>query len=161
MGGKLSEGWDGDTLPPDTAKPLVVMDTNVVLDLWLFRNPGLVWLASAVASGSLQWVATAAMLEELSHVRIRRFGAHHSAMSELFSPPAHRVPTPRPLDSLRCRDRSDQMFLDLAMAWGCPLLTRDRHLLCLQRKARNLGLLIAPPEQARHLSSVAEAGSPP
>ena len=57
------------------------MDTNVVLDLWLFRNPGLVWLASAVASGSLQWVATAAMLEELSHVRIRRFGAHHSAMS--------------------------------------------------------------------------------
>ena len=157
---KLSIEQNGADPSVARSKPLVVMDTSVVLDLWLFRNPALGWLASALTSGSLQWVATAAMLEELGHVRGRNFDARHHAMPELFRPPAHLVATPDPISTLRCQDRSDQMFLDLAFRWRCPLLTRDRHLLCLQRKASRAGLHILTPEQAIQLPTLADTRSP-
>lgn len=126
----------------------MVIDTNVLLDLWLFRNPGVGWLASALGQGRLHWLATAAMLDELAQVRARDFAARHCALPELYQPPAHRVATPPAPAPLRCRDPSDQKFLDLACHWRCALLSRDRHLLSLQRRARRFGLLILRPEEA-------------
>ena len=57
----------------------------------------------------------------------------------------HPLPTHSP--RLLCRDKDDQVFLDLALQQRADwLLTRDRDLLCLARKARTLGLRIATPE---------------
>ena len=54
------------------------------------------------------------------------------------------VPAPR--DALVCRDPADQMFIDLAL--GCPpcwLVSRDKALLALRRRATARGVVIAPP----------------
>ena len=46
--------------------------------------------------------------------------------------------------SLVCRDASDQVFIDLARQRGpAVLLTRDRALLALRRRAAALGVLIS------------------
>jgi len=47
---------------------------------------------------------------------------------------------------LRCTDRDDQMFIDLALACGARwLLSRDRAVLKLGKRARLLGLDILTP----------------
>ena len=133
--------------PADAVPDGFVMDTNVVLDLWLFCNPGLNALRDALREGRLIWLATLAMLDELGHVRARPFPARHRALPELTQPPALTVAPPLQAAPWRCRDRSDQMFIDLAWQQRCPLLTRDHHLLSLRRKAARLGALIITPEE--------------
>ena len=56
---------------PDLAPPTVILDTNVVLDWLVFRNPMCAALAAAVVAGELRWVATPAMRDELAHVLAR------------------------------------------------------------------------------------------
>jgi len=46
----------------------VVLDTNIVLDLWLFSDPLSQSLQQALDDGTLQWQATPAMREELARV---------------------------------------------------------------------------------------------
>lgn len=128
---------------------LAVLDTNVLLDLWLFRNPGTLWLAQALRLGTLRWVATPDMLKELALVAARPYPERYTPEPELESPPCMPASPPKPCTALRCRDRSDQMFVDLGWALQAPLLTRDRALLALKRRAMRLGLLIDTPEAMR------------
>jgi predicted nucleic acid-binding protein len=48
--------------------PTVVIDTNVVLDLWLFDNPDVAPLRRALESGRLHWIACERMFGELPRV---------------------------------------------------------------------------------------------
>ena len=50
-----------------TGSPLV-LDTNIVLDVFVFADEASVPLRVALRAGSLQWLATAAMREELERV---------------------------------------------------------------------------------------------
>ncbi|MBN8503673.1 MAG: PIN domain-containing protein [Burkholderiales bacterium] len=127
----------------------IVLDTNVLLDLWLFCNPSTAWVAEALQEGSLQWLATEAMLEELKWVADRAFPARYVRNPSFLAAPARIVPASAPCLELRCRDASDQMFVDLAKAAQAPLWTRDRDLLALRRRAAHMGVLIETPEQAR------------
>lgn len=127
----------------------VVLDTNILLDLWLFRNPATAWAAEALRTGALRWIATQAMLDELMLVSCRSFPARYTPSPALRSAPHRTVPTPPACRELRCRDSSDQMFIDLALEARAPLWTRDRDLLALRRKASRQGLLIETPEEAR------------
>jgi predicted nucleic acid-binding protein len=53
---------------------------------------------------------------------------------------------------LRCTDSDDQVFIDLALAEGARwLLTHDRALLKLARRAAVLGVLVQKPRAWRHL----------
>ena len=54
------------TLAPDL--PCVVIDTNRVLDLWLFDDPQVTALRQVVRGGAVRWLATAAMRGELARV---------------------------------------------------------------------------------------------
>lgn len=45
----------------------------------------------------------------------------------------------------RCSDPDDQMFVDLAVARGVPLLSKDRALLALRRPLAALGVAVHPP----------------
>ena len=129
----------------------VVVDTNVLLALWLFRDPVVEPLHAAFASGQLRPVRSAATDAEFAEVLAR---------PELFS-----VEPERQLRLLEawqavamlaeagqaapwtCRDPLDQKFLDLAVSAGAGwLITRDRDLLKLARKARRQGLMIVTPE---------------
>jgi predicted nucleic acid-binding protein len=135
--------------------PLIVLDTNVVLDWLLFADPGVQGLVTAIEQGRLRWIATAAMRGEFAHVLGRGLAATRSADPAHFEAAwaqhcvAH-PPAPPAAAPLRCTDSDDQKFLDLALAAGARwLVSRDRALLKLRSKAAALGLAIVAPSQWR------------
>ncbi len=132
---------------------LIVLDTNVVLDALLFRDAVCTPLNSQLAAGELRWVASAAMRTELAQVLSRPvFDAwrdREAAVWERWAKWCHPL-EPGPLTGaalrLRCTDLDDQIFIDLALACGARwLLSRDRAVLKLAKRARPLGLDILTP----------------
>lgn len=139
--------------PLTTAAPGVVIDTNAVLDWLLFNDGSVTALAAAVQAGSVRWLATGAMRDELAHVLGRglRAARNADAAALLASWDAHALMQPDPPSQrLRCTDADDQKFIDLAMACGARwLVSRDRALLRLARRAAPLGLAIVTPARWR------------
>jgi putative PIN family toxin of toxin-antitoxin system len=116
--------------------PLVraVLDTNVILDCFAFDGPMARPLADAVREGRVKALTSAACLQELERVlayrklkldEARRAGtfALYRGLAECIEPSAVTgVP--------RCRDRDDQIFLDLAAAARADFLfSRDARVL--------------------------------
>ena len=134
---------------------MIVLDTNVVLDWLLFADPSSASLAAAIERRQLRWLATAPMRSELAEVLGRGLAAKHSADAScvlmVFDAHAEVVPDPTPPPRggiLACTDPDDQKFLDLAHASGARwLLSRDRAVLKLARRAAVLHLTIAAPER--------------
>ena len=141
------------TLPSAAeTQPLLVLDTNVVLDWLVFRDPACDALGDALTRGLAGWVATQAMKDELERVLARgsldAWGHYTSALwadwdrwANIVEPPPLEAPgTPR------CTDPDDQKFITLGIHIGaCALLSRDRAVLRCARGARVLGLEILPP----------------
>lgn len=130
-----------------------VLDTNVVLDLLLFKDSRLASLRHALAGRTLAWIASDAMLDELRHVLHRRSLAGwghdpHQVITEALGLCRMVVPCPETgIKVPRCTDPDDQIFIDLAWRWPTPwLFSRDRALLRLARLARPHGLWIGQPE---------------
>lgn len=140
--------------PPPGGRP-IVLDTNVVLDWLLFHDPSSAHLSGAIARRELRWVASLAMRDELAAVLRRGLAhAHHAdADTVLAAWDAHVtwVAEPPALPAamgLQCSDRDDQKFLELAHAEGARwLLSRDRAVLKLARRAQRFGILISVPER--------------
>ena len=131
----------------------LVLDTNALLDLWLFDDPRCAFLRDGLAAGTLCVVSSAACREEFMRVlhypalalddaRRGEMRARFDATCELLdvAPSEARLP--------RCRDADDQKFLELARDAGArALVTRDAELLKLSRRARGAaGFDIATPE---------------
>jgi predicted nucleic acid-binding protein len=149
---------DGVTLgelPLTSKRPSVVLDTNVVLDWLLFSDPPMAKLAAAVVGGRVRWLATATMRDELTHVLGRGLAATHgadpAALVATWGRHCIEHPTaPLAAAHLRCTDTDDQKFIDLALDVGADwLISRDRAVLKLRRRAATHGLTIAPPDQWR------------
>lgn len=150
--------------PPDRAT--VVVDTQIALDLWVFRDPRADPLARALAAGRCQWAATAPMRAELAHVLQRpplaRWGVDPATALASFDRWAVIAPTPPTQWLLRCRDGSDQKFLDLALRLRAAcLLTLDRDLLVVARRAARLGLLVTRPQDWAVLQDGAASADAP
>lgn len=134
---------------------IAVIDTQVVLDWLVFRDPAAAPLGAAVERGELRWLATAAMRAELDHVLARGVGASwqadRRAVVETFDRLALRAePGLLPEPRLRCTDPTDQVFIDLALGARAQwLFSRDRALLRLGRRARPLGLIVTRPADWR------------
>jgi len=130
----------------------LVIDTNVVLDLWLFRDPATAPLRLALEAGRMRPLRTAATLAELQDVLQRpKLGLGVATRAELLerwcagSEELQRVAAA----PIECRDADDQKFLDAAFSGAAELLlTRDRALLELSRRAATLGLRIERPGAA-------------
>ena len=120
---------------------MIVIDTNIVQDLFVFRDPLAQPLALALASQKYKWIATAPMRDELARVLeypnivLRLRGAQISATEVLaqfddqvqwmdVAPKAHLI----------CRDPDDQKFIDLALAHQAVLLSKDRLVLCMAKR---------------------------
>ncbi len=135
--------------------PNLVLDTNAVLDWLVFDNPGCQPIARAILSGSVRWVVNAAVRDELAHVLSR--GVVDQWQPDLpllwrtwerHATPIEQPPQSSPQRRPRCTDIDDQKFVDLALGTGALwLVTRDRALLKLARRARSLGLAIVTPER--------------
>lgn len=133
--------------PPATR---VVLDTNVWLALWIFTDPTVDALRAALAAGELLPVRSAATDAELREVLARPalFDVPPARQAELlaaWAASAELVADPPPV-ALHCRDPLDQKFVELAVASGARwLVTRDKALLKLRKRAARLGLTITPP----------------
>ena len=133
-------------------KPLVVLDTNVVLDWLVFHDASVLKLTQQIERGELLWIACPAMRSELAHMlnhhRLARWGSDAEQALAVFDRWAEpqRDPPEHGGVALRCTDPDDQVFLNLALAGRASwLFTHDRALLKLARRARPLGLSIQPP----------------
>ncbi len=119
----------------------MVIDTNIVLDLLLFRDPSTNALAQALAQASLIWYATTAMRDELQRVLSypamqpwlaradRDDMAGILAQFDRLSQNHADVATGPP----RCSDPDDQKFIDLALTLKALLLSKDQAVLRLRR----------------------------
>lgn len=133
--------------------PIVVLDTNAVLDWLVFRNPAGAALYGAIAAGSVHWHATPAMHAELAHLLTRAdfrvwgvsveqlwAGWHAHCASIDAAPPAAARGGPR------CTDPDDQKFVDFAVDSGARwLVTRDRAVLKLARRLRAQRVIVTTP----------------
>lgn len=134
--------------------PGIVLDTNVVLDWLVFRNPSCARLEDDFASGKLLWLASTAMKDELAHVLGRGVcDAWTPDLPALWSTwerhviSTELIPRMGAATRMRCTDPDDQKFIDLALTHGARwLLSRDRAVLKLRRRARPLGLEVLTPE---------------
>jgi len=119
----------------------VVLDTNAVLDWLVFADGPMQVIGQAIAARKTQWLVTPRMLDELRTVMTRPLTPRWEPARELaltidVMPWATVCPEPVPGTSLVCRDAADQVFVDLAREHHPTLLlTRDRALLALRRRA--------------------------
>jgi putative PIN family toxin of toxin-antitoxin system len=130
----------------------VVLDTNVVLDWLVFEDDRVAPLVRAVSAGDLIWHATPAMRDELVRVlrrpALQRWRPDLGRVLDTYD--AHVRPWVGPTLAAasipRCRDGGDQMFIDLAVLAGARwLVSHDRALLALARRARVFGLAVVTP----------------
>jgi putative PIN family toxin of toxin-antitoxin system len=126
---------------------VVVLDTNIVLDLLVFSDPATQPLASALGQGSLQWIATVPMREELQRVlaypQIVKSLLHHGRCAQqvlgAFDAQAQLLAV-APKASVTCKDTDDQKFIDLAVLHQARLLSKDKAVLCMKKRLLALGV---------------------
>ncbi|MFG6490086.1 putative toxin-antitoxin system toxin component, PIN family [Roseateles sp. BYS78W] len=144
------------TAPLETdERPAIVIDTQVVMDWLVFRDERVQALTTAVTSGRLRWLVAPAMRDEIRHVLGRGVAASYAPdlafIEAQFDAHALAVDAAglQPLAGrLVCRDPDDQKFIDLALAAGARwLVSRDKAVLALAKRARLRGLAIVTPER--------------
>jgi len=119
----------------------VVLDTNIVLDAFVFDDPAARPLKSALAARQLEWIATKAMRDELARVlcypkivpRMAYYQVTSNHVLAQFDGQATLVDTV-PKASVTCRDPDDQKFIDLAVSHQALLLSKDRAVLCMKKR---------------------------
>ncbi len=130
----------------------IVFDTNVLLDFWVFEDPRALPLRVALETGRLHAWRSGPCVDELSDVLSRpRFALSNERRctilrqwDRLAQPCASVGAAP-----FTCTDPADQKFLDLAHTTQAGwLVTKDRALLKLARRARAGGLQIVEPVAA-------------
>lgn len=131
---------------PDGEPPVpLVLDTNIVLDLLVFRDPAAQPLHAGLARGRLEWLATAAMRDELERVlgyatiasRLASSGLRGAEVLAGFDGRARMLEAPAQA-LVRCSDPDDQKFIDLAVRYKCLLLSKDGALLGLKKRLASL-----------------------
>jgi predicted nucleic acid-binding protein len=125
----------------------LVLDTNIVLDLFVFDDERVKPLAAALEQGSLRWLATPPMREELARVlaypQLAPKVASAEAVLAAFDRHVqlHEVPAKAPVI---CGDPDDQKFIDLAVAHRCPLVSKDREVLRMKKRLAKLDVHTTP-----------------
>ena len=134
-------------VPADSAPlPPIVIDTNIVLDVFIFSDAAAVPLKKSLMAGELDWLATQAMRDELQRVldypQIAKRRAFYAVSVEdvLNSFDAHaRLVEPAAKAPITCSDADDQKFIDLAVAHRSLLLSKDKAVLSMQKRLLALG----------------------
>jgi len=146
----VAEDSAAEFVPAVDDRPCIVIDTNVLLDIWVYSDQATPALLKALESGQLRWLATAPMREELlrvldyAHIAKRREkdGLSLQAVMQAFdrlSVPAAQAPR----SAFVCKDPDDQKFIDLAVAHTATLLSKDKLVLKLGKRLKSVGVKTA------------------
>jgi predicted nucleic acid-binding protein len=128
-----------------------VLDTNIVLDLWVFDEPKAADLRTRVETGTSGWIATAAMREELARVlaypQIAKRLVHRALPADAvlghFDRWAQLQPD-APKAPYACKDADDQKFIDLAVQHTAALHSKDAQVLCMKKRLERCGVALNP-----------------
>jgi putative PIN family toxin of toxin-antitoxin system len=128
-----------------------VLDTNIVLDLFVFADEAAKPVRTALEGGGLRWLATQAMRDELERVLayaqiIPRLAYYELAAGDVlaaFDRHSRQVEVPAKAP-VTCKDPDDQKFIDLAVAHGATLLSKDRAVLALKKRLERLDVHAGP-----------------
>jgi putative PIN family toxin of toxin-antitoxin system len=130
----------------------LVLDTNIVLDMLVFRDLRTHALHAALfdepVMPDLLWLATAPMREELARVlayphiavRLAFHGLQAGQVLSHFDARVRIVPV-APKALATCKDPDDQKFIDLAVSHGATLLSKDKAVLCMRKRLMKLGVV--------------------
>jgi len=129
----------------------VVLDTNIVLDLWVFDDPASACLRQTLLNGHTRWLATTAMREELARVlhyrhiaqRLKTRAMTADAVLDHFDRHAQLQPD-APKAPYVCKDADDQKFIDLAVQHGAALHSKDAQVLCMKNRLLRVGVVLNP-----------------
>ena len=135
------EGGGSDTQFATTGGRSIVLDTNIVLDLLVFNDAASAPLKAALQAGKLDWLATAPMRDELARVltypqiipRLKFYQVSAEDVLNAFDSHVQITPVPSKA-SVTCSDTDDQKFIDLAVAHQALLLSKDQHVLSMQKR---------------------------
>lgn len=142
------------------SKPLLVLDTNVVLDLLHFEDAIARPIRAALQHGQIRCVANEATLEELLRVlAYPEFKLESVRQATLFTQYQRLVRVldtqPVSVELPICSDPDDQKFLELAASSHADLLvSKDRALLKLRRRCAPHFQIMTPAEAGRWLADV-------
>ena len=119
----------------------IVIDTNIVLDAFIFNDTAALPLKMALGNGELDWLATQAMRDELQRVLDypqivkRRDFYRISTDAVLAAFDAHaRLVEPAAKAPVTCSDADDQKFIDLAVAHRTLLLSKDKAVISMKKR---------------------------
>ncbi len=120
---------------------MIVLDTNIVLDAFVFNDPVAQPLKAALAAQQVQWIATQPMRDELERVlaypkivvRLAFYQLSAAQVLAQFDAQA-RIVDAAPKAGVTCTDPDDQKFIDLAVAHKSMLLSKDRAVLCMEKR---------------------------
>ena len=121
--------------------PIVILDTNALLDWRVFKDPAAHPIVEAILAGRMRWLACPSMEKEWHQVWPRSYlkpWQPDPMLTLTVFQHATFVDEPPPC-GLRCKDPDDQVFIDLAMHVGARwLFSKDAALLKLNKRAFRL-----------------------
>lgn len=130
-------------------QPRVVLDTNILLDLWLYDDPATPELREALQAGTVQWLTTAVMREELVRVLayphiVQRLARDGKTAAEVLQQFDHHAQLQTVADKApyTCKDPDDQKFIDLAVAHRAVLVSKDKAVLTMRNRLARLGVSV-------------------
>lgn len=131
-------------------KVTLVIDTNVVLDLFVYEDPATLPLRERLADAQTRWLATPVMREELRRVLaypqvVKRLDARAlsaETVLQAFDARAQLVDIAAKAPYV-CKDADDQQFIDLAVAHTAVLLSKDKAVLCMTKRLAKLGVAVS------------------
>ena len=129
---------------------MLILDTNIILDLFVFNDPDLASRKPALLAGlenkQLNWIATTDMRIELERVltypkitpRMTFYQVTADDVLAKFDQLATLV-DPAPKAKWICKDPDDQRFIDLAVQHKATLLSKDQAVLSMAKRMTALG----------------------
>jgi putative PIN family toxin of toxin-antitoxin system len=129
----------------------LVLDTNIVLDLLVFADPQAQPVSQGLVAGTLRWLATLPMREELARVLAYpklavRVAQHRGSADAVLADFDRHVTLVEPAAKapVTCGDPDDQKFIDLAVAHRCVLLSKDFEVLRMKKRLAQLHVRASP-----------------
>ena len=120
---------------------LLVLDTNIVLDVFVFNDPAAVPVRLGLHAREIDWIATTPMRDELARVlaypqivpRLIFYKLSAEDVLAAFDKHARTVAV-APKASLKCSDPDDQKFIDLALEHKALLLSKDKAVITMAKR---------------------------
>ena len=124
-----------------SGKSNVILDTNIVLDVFVFNDSAAEPVRQALAKQQIDWLATQPMRDELARVlaypkivvRLAFYKLTADDVLTKFDQHARLIPV-APKASLTCGDADDQKFIDLAVQHQALLLSKDKDIVSMRKR---------------------------